>query len=201
MADEIHIALFLEDAAQESFLSALMLRIAEACGVEIGRVVLDVRSAAGGKATALSEYARYIRDVVAGRESAPIVVVAVDSDCKGRAPVVDTIRGIAERVGYQGSIIGAVPVPHIEKWYCEDRKAFALGTGAPMPALPFKCEPDYYKRAVLASLKQSGVVAPLAAAPYGADIARVVNLELLRTNDSSFDGFYTDVREVLARLA
>lgn len=198
MAGDVEIVLFLEDPAHESFLTVLVVRIAEDSGIDPARIKPVVRNATGGKGQVISSYSKFLRDVAAGRLSASRIVVAIDSDCQPLREVLTRIARVGEHMGFRGAIIGAVPVPHIEKWYMVDPDAFRAGTGgADIPTIPFRCESDYYKSALIEALARFGITAPLAAAPYGADIAAALDLEKARRTDASFDAFYTDLRAAL----
>jgi hypothetical protein len=196
MAGDVEVVVFLEDPAQEAFISALIQKIAYELGASSPTLV--VRNAGGGKGQVFSEYSKFVRDVVRGRESAALMVVAIDSDCRPRHEVLGQIRDIAERAGYQGQVVGAIPVPHVERWYLADSEALRVGTGgARIVELPYRCEKGYYKNALLEALRQLGITAPLVAAPYGEDIVGALDLAVARRNDPSLNGFYEDLRESL----
>jgi hypothetical protein len=198
MAGDIELVLFLEDPAHEAFLVVVVRKIAADLGIDPDRIEIDVRNATGGKGQAISSYSKFLKDIASGRVSAARIVVAIDSDCQSTHDVITRMKHISEQIGFAGTVIGAVPVPHIERWYMLDVDAFRVGTGgASAPVIPFRCESEYYKHALIEALADFGITAPLAAAPYGAEIATALNLNTARHADSSFEAFYTDLREAL----
>jgi hypothetical protein len=199
MAGDVNASLFMEDPAQESFLLALVTRVATEIGIQSQRLNLDVRNASGGRGQAMSSFRRFVRDFVDGGSSAAFVVVAIDSDCRPRHDVADDLRELAQRAGYPGPVVPAVPVPHIERWYTLDRRAFRDATsGANLPSLPESCERNYCKQAIIDALREADIISPLAATPYAEEYVAAMDINLARQSDGGFDSFYGDLRQCLA---
>ena len=197
MTAEVDIVLFAEDAAHEGFLTALVTKIATELGLNGVRLRFTVRNATGGKGRVMKSYTNFIRDFSRLGTAAAVVIVALDSDCRPRHQVRNEVMGHAQRVGYAGPVVGAIPVPHVEKWYVLDDQAFRQATGATLPNLRESCEPDYYKQAIIDALRASGIEAPLAAAPYAEDYVAALDIQSARQSDNSFDSFYEDLRQCL----
>ena len=198
MAGDINGVLFVEDAAQATFLTALIEKVGAQIGLPAGRLNLEVRNSSGGKGQALKSYRNFIRDFMRGGPTAAFIVVSVDSDCRLRHDVAQEVRQLSTAAGYPGPVIAAIPVPHIERWYLLDVQAFRRATGgAVAPAMPDRCERDYYKNALIDALQQAGEFAPLAAAPYAEDYVAAMDINSARQRDNSFDSFYEELRECL----
>lgn len=198
MTADFDVVLFAEDLAQERFLVALVVKVASELGLDENRMHFTVRNAAGGKGRAMSSYKNFIRDFALLRANTAIVIVALDSDCRPRHQVAQEVAEYAARAGYAGPVVAAVAVPHIEKWYVLDREAFRQATGgATLPNLPERCEPDYYKQAIVDVLKESGIAAPLGASSYAEEYVAALDIEAARQRESSFNAFYVDLRQCI----
>jgi hypothetical protein len=198
---EIRISYFLEDALQKSFLVALVARIATDLSLSQDVLAHDVRSATGGKGVVMTEFRRFLRDVQRERERAPdVLVVAIDSNCQGFVEKRKEIEAVAQRAGYNRSLVCAVPDPHIERWYLESATALQQvlqSQVTPQPP-PYKCERGRYKQALRQAIADAGVLAPLGGAEYGAEIAQHLNPYTVGKADTAFKHFVDDLKEALS---
>ena len=196
------VALFVEDAAQLDFLSALVERIAD-----IENVALDIqtRNAVGGRGVVETSLRRYVRDLSSGGAAyADILVVCIDSNCHGVNQTVATIREIVENAAYPGLLVCATPDPHIELWYLADGKAVSLAVGDDRPHLPLpahKCERSRYKTLLREEFRRHEIDPPGGGAEYGREIAGLMDLNAARANQSAFDSFVADLGGALRQLA
>lgn len=198
---EIRIGYFLEDIGQERFLTALVNRVAREIGLPSRRLRHEVRNATGGRGTALSALRRFLRDVNHEREGPfALLVVAIDGDCHSYRERRDEIRAIVEQSGYPGSVICAVPNPHIERWYLADPPGLqqVLEVGS-IPEVPsYKCERGRYKQALRDAIRQTGIIAPLGGLEYGPDIAEAIDLYAVGKADAGFKHFVDELQAGLA---
>ncbi len=201
---EITIGYFLEDVGQERFLVALVERVAKERGVPPDLLRHDKRNATGGQGKALSELRRFLRDVSRERERPfDLLVAAIDGNCQGYAKRRKEIQATVKRSGYLGSVVCAVPDPHIERWYLADSSSFrqALGTTVAPEVPPYKCERRRYKEALRRAVYQTGAVAPLGGPEYGHDIARALDFYVVGEADAGFKHLIDQLRAALDQLA
>lgn len=172
---KLRILYFLEDRAQEHFITAMVERIAKQESTAKLNIVHEIRSARLGS-RAIKEFKALIRDISKREVSEyDLLIVAIDGNCEGHLNRVKKIEKIAKPDwSLKNKIIYAVPDPHIERWYMMDQKAFKEGIGAKKaPDLaPYKCKKDYYKQLLRQSLKESKIISLLGGAEYG---ERIVN--------------------------
>jgi hypothetical protein len=200
---EITIGYFLEDVGQERFLVALVERVAKEKGLPPDRLHRDVRNATGGQGKALSELRRFLRDVNREQERLfDLLVVAIDGNCHSYTKRRKEIRAVVKRSGYPGSVVCAVPDPHIEHWYLIDPRGFqqALGADVIPDVPPNKCERGHYKQALRQAVRQAGIDAPLGGLEYGPDIARLLDLYAAGKADTGFKHFVDELRAALDQL-
>lgn len=191
----MRILLFVEDAGQSAFVSGLVTRVCEEVGASCD---LETRNAVGGKGSALRTLRQYVRDMEGGRESfAEILVVGIDANCSGPAEVVRSIRLIAQQQGFAGTVVCAVPDPHVEVWYLADGRAVlrAIGEAGNQPPLPaYKCEPDYYKQLLRNAFLAGDIDPPAGGAEYGDDIARKLDFQAASASQPSLNSFLDELR-------
>lgn len=186
---------------QEGLVTALVRRVVVDRGHHPRSVSIDTRNARGGIPAALSGLEAYVADVVAGREDvAPIVVVAIDSDCDvdlRRSQIEAIVRDIADRT----CVVAVVPDPYIERWYLLDLSALkaALGEGPP-GAYPFECEKSFYKRELASAVEQAGLTPSLGGYEYADLIVAELDLYACGRSDPQFRRFVEDLTDCLARL-
>jgi len=148
----------------------------------------------------LSELRRFLRDVSRAQERPfDLLVVAIDGNCQDYSKRRKRIQTVVKQSGYPGSVVCAVPDPHIERWYLVDPGGFqqALGTDAAPEVPPYKCERGRYKQVLRQAVRQTGIVAPLGGLEYGSDIAQFLNLYVVGKADTGFKHFVDELRAVL----
>lgn len=184
---------FCEDIAHERFVRALIQRAARVKGTP---VEIRMLNATHGSKVWL-EFRQYLREVKAGQESLPdVLVVVIDGNCKTAAQARRIVEEDVEKVGLAiPHLVCAVPDPHIERWYLEDQQALkSILPGAKPEKLPYKCERDRYKRALKEAIRAAGVEPSLGGAEYGEDVAKALEPSRL---DDSFRSFWEDLLAAL----
>jgi hypothetical protein len=200
----IRVGYFLEDVAQESFITTLTERIATRVGFSEDDLKHDPRSAVGGHGTVTSELRRFLLDVRRGIEGIPdLLVVAIDSNCSGCVAKRNEIDHIVQQTEYPGTVVHAIPDPHIERWYVADPDALAVAIEADVyPEVPpHKCERGHYKQVIGQTLSQAGIVAPLGGAEYGPEVANALDLYTVCKADSGFRHFVDELQGALQILS
>lgn len=186
---------------QEGLVTALVRRVVADRGYHPRSVSIDTRNARGGIPAALSGLNTYVVDVLEGREDvAPIVVVAIDSDCDvelRRRQIADIVSRITDRT----CVVAVVPDPYIERWYMLDLAALkaALGEGPP-GALPFECDKGFYKRELAGAVEAAGLTPSLGGYEYADLIVDEIDLYACAKLDPQFGRFVDDLADCLARL-
>ena len=199
--DSLNVLYFVEDRAQEQFLTALVERIALDLSIPRQSFAHDVRSArrGSGVVTEFRDFARHLRKM--GNLEADMIVVAVDANCRGYAKKEKELAGCLQRSDlFRDSLVFAIPDPHIERWYVLDQGALiaAVGLARGIAPPPYKCKRDYYKSILRDALWQQGVNSLLGGSEFGADIAHnMSDLYTAGTRDQSFARFVDDVKKVL----
>ena len=199
--DEIRIGYFLEDIGQEHFLKALVNRVAREKGLPSGRLRHEVRNATGGRGKVMGELRSFLRDVSREREQLfALLVVAIDGDCRSYQGRRNEIRAVVDQSGYPGTVVCAVPNPHIERWYLADPRGLQqVLEVSSIPVVPlYKCERGRYKQALRDAIRQTGIIAPLGGLEYGPDIAEVLDLYTVGKVDAGFKHFLDGLRAELA---
>jgi hypothetical protein len=192
MKQPIQVTCFFEDVAQERFLKALI----ERAGARLGpQLTIRVRNATHGSRV-WKELASYFQDLEKGVEAQPdLLVVSLDSDCKNRGEVRKEVQSLADRYGFLKPLVCAIAEPHVERRYLEDQEALAkLFPGIKSQKLKYKCEKDWYKKALVEAIRSAGIEPLLGGAEYGADIAQHMNPQRL---DKSFQAFWDELGKVL----
>ena len=153
----IRIGYFLEDIAHQEFLQTLVERLVAAAAQGPIEVQTDIRNATGGKGQVFEDLRKFLRDAARERQRRfDLVIVAIDGNCHGYIEVRNQILAKAQQARYPGSVVCAVPNPHIERWYLADPAAVrhALGVDQ-VPALPrYKCERARYKNALRTAARE-----------------------------------------------
>lgn len=126
-----NIGLFVEDFGHESFLNALVLRLAREYGIDVKVMPFSVR---GGHGSVISELEQYLRNLRRGRADwLDLLVVATDANCKG---FTQRKKEIDQAIGaMKDQVVCAIPDPHIERWLLIDSTAFknVVGKGCQAP--------------------------------------------------------------------
>ena len=108
----VSVVYFLEDRAQEEFVTSLVTRVGAEEGCSVGHRVL---SAAGGSQV-LKQLERFVTRLTDRPEAAgacDILIVAVDANCSTMARKVRAIRGIVQGTGLESRTVCCVTDPHI----------------------------------------------------------------------------------------
>lgn len=187
--------LFVEDQAQEKFLSALLLRIAAEQSVPLA---IRPRTARGGIGKALNHLEEFAKAVEQGSESLPDgLVIGLDANCQGyvqrRRIVNKRARPLANLV------ICAIPDPHIERWFLLDGEAFRTAVGAGCDAPDEKCEKSRYKRLLNKAVRLAGVQPLLGGVEYAEDIVNAYHIQRVADRDASFGKLVSEFRNWLNR--
>jgi hypothetical protein len=194
---DIALDLFAEDRAHEEFLRALATRIAQE---ESRSLALRVRSARGGHGRALTEFDLYKRSLEIGVISNPdLVIVAIDANCQRFH---QAQKGIRERLDppLVDKVAIACPDPHIERWYMADPDSFHDVVGR-RPELPrVKCERDLYKRLLVRTIREAGLIPTLGGIEFAHELACAMDLYRAGREDHSLKAFVDDFRSLLRRV-
>ena len=189
----LEIALFGEDYAHRQIVGALTRRVA----VEVGVAVrLDWRSAVRGHARVRQELGFYLRDLTnQGGPYPDLIVVASDANCQGLQQSIREIAPRTERV--PGTVILAIPDPHIERWLLLDGAAFrrVFGRGCNAPA--YKCGRDEYKNLLAAAIHAAGITPAFGGIEFAEDIVQAIDLERAMQVDNSLRRFVEELRRAL----
>lgn len=191
------IGLFLEDVAQEKFVTSIVEKVADESGIV---VTFDIRNASGGAPKVLSELRRFLRQCKkAGYAEYDLLIVVQDTDCKGEGAVKNGVNSTLEKAGYLGETIVAAPDPHIEIWYLADPNAVQTVSGsdrlAPIPS--GECDKDIYKKGLRNEFQDN----PLGGTESAASIVAAMNLHQAGRNVGSLGNFVQEIRSALARFA
>jgi len=193
---------FLEDRAHESFLTALVERVALEEGL---RTEPRVLSSTGGAGRVVQELQQYAMDVGRHFEGAcwfDVLVVGIDGNCRSRATRVREIDRAVAGSGLEQCVVHCVPDPHIERWYLLDIGALRQATGLEVAVSvpPYKCERSVYKSILVEQLKAVGSL--LGGPEYGAEIAGALDFDVVgdrRYGDKGFMSFVDELRRGLTR--
>ena len=187
------ILLFVEDYGHETFIRALVERIAKDQQKEVKIINRNVR---GGHGKVISEFKTYLRDLKRKMEAMPdLLIVATDANCKGFAERKREIDEVDD--SFRDLIICAIPDPHIERWLLLDSAAFKSVLGKGCKAPDQKCERDRYKKLLLEAVLAAGVVPLLGGMEYAEDIVNAMDLTLRVTGDTSLDRFLKELHKKL----
>lgn len=200
LADRVRILYFLEDRAQEGFVTALVERLAREMSIPAKMLIHDVRNANRGSSV-INEFKNFLKDTVHYPPYSHLVVVAIDGNCKGYGERKKQLeKHIKPGHPFEDKIVFAIPDPHIERWYILDQKAFKDGVGIDQsPPLPkYKCEKNYYKQLLIRTLKEADINSLLGVAQYAERIVKnIENLNLLERSDDAFKFFVRELRRML----
>ncbi len=191
------VGLFMEDVAQERFITSVIGRIASEIDIQ---VVFEIRNTTGGIPKMRGELSRFLRDhAQIGIPVFDILIIAQDADFMSEAETKRQIQRQVDRSRYQGEVVVAAPEPYIEAWYLADPISIQTITGSPnLIQIPRGIsEKDKYKYA----LSQAFPYAPYGGIEYADDI--VANMDLYRAsqNVSSLRHFIDELRSTLTQLA
>ena len=185
-----NIYLFVEDAAHEDFLVALVQRLANEYNVTTNIKASGVRR---GHGKVITELKQYQRDLQRNKEDLPdLVIVGTDSNCK---KILEREREINQVTSDLGDIIiSMIPDPHIERWLLLDSEAFkaVFGKGCSMPDQ--KCERGRYKHMLLNAIYDATMVPPLDGLERVEELVNAMNLQHMEQYDNSVQRFLSPLR-------
>lgn len=198
---KIRILYFLEDRAQEGFITALVKRVAQEESIDSNTLDHKIQSSRGGSRV-IPEFKNFIKDTgKAGTPDIDFLVVSIDGNCKGYEERVKQLeKYIKGDHPFKERVVYAVPNPHIERWYLMDQRALKEGIGLDRaPSLPsYKCKKGYYKQVLNQALKDSNLNSLLGGPEYAEKIVdSIQNLKSLGRQDAGFEVFIEDLRRAL----
>lgn len=188
-----NVTMFVEDHGHEAVLKALIHRLARQYHVSVNIII---RTARGGHGRVLSTLKEYISDLKNDQEStSDLLVIATDGNCTGYLERKQEIDKVMR--GFAGSVIYAIPDPHVERWLLLDSVAFkrVLGKGCSAPGQ--KCDRGQYKRLLLDAVRLAGINPPLGGIEYAEDLVNEMDLERLERSEESLGKFLKPLRQHL----
>ncbi len=193
----IEVGLFAEDEGHRSLLTGLIRRLAED---EDAAVEVRLRNAAGGSPRVRRALRQYVADLATGRDSfLDVLVVAMDANSDGVAARRQWINGLVGD-SYAGTLVTAVPDPHVERWYLADPYAVSRAIDqcyrADLP--PTRQRGQGYKRVLRSAFLKGGVDPPAGGPEYGEAIAAVMDLRTA-CRLPELQQFVSDLRAALRR--
>lgn len=190
---------FVEDAAQENLVCALVSRAGMLAGCDTGSWTGSVR-VGHGKGGTITAFDTFLRDI--GRDPLPeLLVVCVDADCAGNKTR-QALHQVIQHRNYAGAVLLAVPDPHVERWYMADPVALQLVAGCPglPPVPPARCRKDLFKAALRKAFVDGGIEPVLGGSEFADDIVGRMDLYRARQNDASLDRFFRDAQQEFTAL-
>ncbi len=200
MSDPLAVDLFVEDHAHETFVGALIRRIAREVNVAVR---LQARSARGGHGRALSEFGVYQRAVQSGGlglRTPDLVVVAIDGNCSTAREKRKEIEN-ATLPRFPSRVVAACPNPHVERWFLADPESFHAVVGYRPSVGPEKCERQHYKQLLAGAVRQGRQPATLGGIEFAAELVTAMDLYRAGKTDPSLKAFIDDLRGGLRELS
>ena len=199
MNSSVRVDLFAEDRAHEALLRALIERVGaeENCTMSV-----QVRSARGGHARAISEFGAYqlmAKSGMVGNRSPDLVVVAIDGNCTSFAETRSRIHKAA-RSEFEHLIVAACPDPHVERWFLADPESFFEVVGLRPTVGARKCEREHYKQILRTAIANAGHPPTLEGIEFASELVRRMDFFRAGKADSSLKSFLDDLRDRLQRL-
>ncbi len=185
------IVFFVEDTGHETVLSSFVQRFASQYNVQIEIIN---RSVTGGHGRVISELKKYLHELERGNEAFPdLLIIATDGNCKGYTERIREVTQVTKR--FRGSIVYAIPDPHIERWLLLDSAAFkkVLGKGCSAPVQ--KCERALYKRILIENVYNAGRVPIANGMEYAELLVNAMDLEKLERSEDSLGRFLKALRQ------
>ncbi|MHB8600723.1 MAG: hypothetical protein ACYDER_28445 [Ktedonobacteraceae bacterium] len=186
-----NISLFVEDTGHREFLNALLLKIARQYKVT---TTIKFESARGGHGTAITELKLFVRDLPRNNRIVPeLLVAATDGNCKGYLARKQEIDDVTRQ--FNGTVICAIPDPHIERWFLLDSAAFkeVFGVGCSVPT--YKCERHLYKKLYDEALTRAGRESILGGIEYVGMLVDAMDLDKLERTEDSLGRFLKSLRQ------
>lgn len=193
------IVFFLEDSAQEVFITALVKRLITDEGKHLDHYELLVLNSRGGKS--IAAYKDFVRQgKKRGYLGADLLIVGSDGNCNGFLKRRQQLLDASENITYP-EVITAVPDPHVERWYLLDCEALANAAGIPIQVVSptVKCDKNRYKTLLRKAFTDRGLEPPLGGLEYGALVAESMDIYAAGAIDHSLRDFIEQVRSWLKR--
>ncbi len=186
------VSLFVEDAAHEKFIGAVLKRVAHEHKINIKITFSSVR---GGHGTVKRELKQFINDILRDRTGPPdLIIVATDANCMGFNRREKEITAITNKVTLR--IICAIPEPHIERWFLIDSLAFKKAAGKGCGAPDKKCERSRYKNLLIQNIVDAGIIPSFGGIEFADAIVEEMDLPGAARFDHSFERFISELRAV-----
>lgn len=185
------IKFFAEDTGHAMVLTPLIQRFAHQYNVVIE---IENRSATGGHGRVVSELKRYLHELARGKETIPdLLIVATDGNCKGYSNRLQELEEVTKK--FHGSVIYAIPDPHIERWLLIDSLAFkkVLGKGCSAPVQ--KCERLLYKHLLTESVRNAGFTPLANGLEFAEPLINAMDLDKLERMEDSLGRFLKALRQ------
>ena len=183
---------FVEDAYHREFLGALVQRLAAFYKVQ---VEMNFVSTHGGHGRVLYELRQHMLDLQRNKKSSSdLFIVATDGNCKGYAGRKQEVDKVVK--DFSGSLVYAIPDPHIERWLLLDSSAFktVLGKGCSAPIQ--KCQRDLYKRLLGDAIHDAIGGSTFSGIEYIADLVNAMNLDYLERAEESLGRLLKELRRI-----
>jgi hypothetical protein len=197
MPEAIVADLFVEDHAQEEFISALTARLSRERGIDLE---LRVRCARGGRGRAIAELKVYQATIGKGFSGLPIpdaLVVAIDANCNRFSEARKEIQEALD-VALRDRTAIACPEPHIERWYLADLESFEQVIGSRPGPHKRKCERDLYKRILSKAIVKGGNVPMLGGIEFARELVERMDLYRAGRAERSLKAFVDMLNSVFA---
>lgn len=192
-----NVYLFGEDYGHETFLEALIKRLAQEHQVNVR---IRIFSARGGHGKVITELKQFVRDLQRDKENLPdLLVVAIDTNCRKLVECRKEIGEVTQDI--KELVICALPDPHIERWLLIDSAAFKKVLGEGCKAPDQKCNKDRYKQLLLQAIRATGNLPILGGMEHARAIVDAMNLGwiLEKKADSSLRNLVKDLRNQFKR--
>jgi hypothetical protein len=165
------VACFVEDFATESFVGALIERLASEESTSVSVRFLLARGGASVVKTRFEAYQRAQQKglLVGGRPD--LLVLVTDCDCRPLATCRAELEALVDDSVFAEHVIGA-PTSHVEAWYLADGESFFEAVGAEPPPPPRKCAKDVHKKRLEEAVKAGGTHSQTVARNSGRTLSR-----------------------------
>jgi hypothetical protein len=193
------VACFVEDFATESFVGALIERLASEESTSVSVRFLLARGGASVVKTRFEAYQRAQQKglLVGGRPD--LLVLVTDCDCRPLATCRAELEALVDDSVFAEHVIGA-PTSHVEAWYLADGESFFEVVGAEPPPPPRKCAKDVHKKRLEEAVKAGGHPLTNGGAEFGPDLIAAMDLRRAAAAEPTLDLFIRDVRLALKRV-
>jgi hypothetical protein len=189
MSDAFKVAIFCEDIAHERFLDSMVSR----CARESARKAhIRTVSARGGHGRAINE----LKAFQSTREPANLLIVAIDSNCKGWTQARADIEAEIDQQRFPSSAV-ACPDLHVERWYLADPQGLKESLNVRVTLEKRKCERERYKNQLVEALEEAGHSVLLSGAEFASEIVDAMDLYRAGKNEPSLKHFLDQLTAAL----